>query len=116
MLYSKLNTLEWFPNDYTSTTTNGLSGVIYTDPSLSSVKSLTGYTLKIRLYDQDGYEVFSDDAVVLVAASGTWEYLPSLGELHFDFIGELVVELAKSGEVLTATGVNGSSKLRIRYA
>lgn len=115
-LISKLDTEIWLKGNFTTTTGNGISGTIYTEPKMVNVKNLTNYTLKIRLYDQDKFEVFSDDVSILIAASGTWEYLPAFGKLNFDFIGEVEVELTKTDntEELTAFGVNASSKIRIQ--
>ncbi len=113
-LFSVLNQEVWSIGNHTDNTGQGLSGTVYTEPKAVNAKNLTGYTLKIRLYDQNGFEVFSDDVDILVAASGTWEYLPDVGSLNFVFIGELEVELTKSDEEVTAKGSNGSSKLRIK--
>jgi len=115
-LINKLDQEIWVKGNYTATSGNGLSGTIYTEPKMANAKNLTGYTLKIRLYDQNRREVFSDDCDILVAGSGTWEFLPVKGEFNIDFIGEVEIELTKSDETeeLTAYGVNGSSKLRIR--
>jgi len=114
VLYNKLNQEKWVKGNYTDNTGKGLSGQIFTEPKFVNGYNGTGYTLKIRLYDQNHDEVFSDDATWTTQASGIWEYLPALGKLNFDFIGELEVELIKSDEELTAIGVNGSSMLRIR--
>lgn len=113
-LFSRLNQEVWTIGNYTENTGQGLSGTVFTESKEVNAKDLSGYTLKIRLYDQNQREVFSDDVDILVAANGTWEYLPDAGNLNFHFIGELEVELTKSGEELTAKGINGSSKLRIK--
>ena len=115
-LFSKLNQELWVQGNFTATNANGLSGTIYTEETFTNVFNLTGYTLKIRGYDQNRDIQFDDDIDILVAASGTWVYLPTSGELNNDFIGEIEIELTKSDdtEELTAVGVNGSSKLRIR--
>lgn len=114
MLTLKLNTEEWSIDDFTSTSGNGISFTIYQEEKMVNVKNLTGYTLKMRLYDQDNIEVFSDDVNILSAVAGTGEYLPSQGKLTFGFIGEVEIELSKTNEVLTSKGNNGSAKLRIR--
>lgn len=114
VLYNKLNQELWAMGNYTDNTGKGLSGQIFTEPKFVNGYDCTGYTAKIRFYDQNGYEVFSDYITYTTQSSGIWEYLPSLGKLDFNFIGEVEIELIKSGEQLTAVGVNGSSKLRIR--
>ncbi len=114
MLILNLGTEEWIKDDYTATTGNGLSFTIYTEPKMANVKNLTGYTLEFVTYDQDGNKVYTKDCDIVTAGSGTGEYLPAIGELSANFIGEVEIRLTKSGEVLTARGVNGSAKLRIK--
>jgi len=114
MLVLKLDTEEWGREDYTASTGNGISFTVYTEEKMVNVKNLTGYTLKLRFIDQDGIILFEKDCSILVAGSGTGEYLPAIGILNVNFIGEVELELTGTGEVLTARGTNGSSKLRIR--
>ena len=114
MLTLKLNTEEWNQGDYTASTGNGISFTIYTEEKMINAKNLTGYTLKIKLYDQNGDRILSEDCSILVAASGTGEFLPANGNLNINFIGEGEIELTGSGEILTAIGTNGSGKLRVR--
>jgi hypothetical protein len=114
VLISNLTQELWVKGNYTDNTTEGLSGVIYSEEKMVNAFDASGYTAKIRLYDQMHQEVFSDDIVWTTQASGAWEYLPALGKLNFDFIGDVEIELIKSDAELTAVGVNGSSKLRIR--
>ena len=115
MLTLKLDVEEWFQGDYTATTGNGISFTIYTEEKMANVKNLTGYTLEFELYDQNGFRIVSEDCDILVAASGTGEFLPANGNLNVNFIGEARVVLNKTGEQLTAIGTNGSGKLRVRY-
>ena len=112
--FNQLDSEVWVMGNYTDNTGEGISGTIYSEPKMANVVNLTGYTLKIRLYDQNRREVFSDDCDILVAASGTWEYLPPEGYFNFEFAGEVEIELTKSDAELTAKGINGSSRLRIR--
>ena len=113
-LFLKLDKEVWTKGDFGTATGLGLTGTIYTTSTLATAQNLTDYTLKIRLYDQIGDEVFNDDCNILIAASGTWEYLPADGDLNFDFIGEVKIELLKATQQITAIGVNGSAVLRIR--
>ena len=114
VLVNKLGTETWVKGNHTDNTGQGISGTIYTESKMVNVKNLTGYTLIIRMYDQNLNEVYSNDVVIVTAADGTWELLPDVGSLGFDFIGEVEIELTKSDEEITAIGVNGSSRLRIR--
>lgn len=113
-LFLKLDKEIWTKGDFGLSTGLGLTGTIYTTSQLITPQSLTGYTLKIRFYDQLGDEVFNDDCNILDASLGTWEYLPDDGDLNFDFIGEVRIELNKSTQQITAIGVNGSAGFRIR--
>ena len=114
MLTLNLGTEEWIREDYTASTGNGVSFTIYTEEKMVNVKNLSGYTLKIKFLDQDGVRLYEFDASVVSAGSGTGEFLPAIGELNMNFIGEIEVELTGSGEILSARGNNGSGKLRVR--
>ena len=114
MLILSLDQEEWVKGNFTATTGNGISFTIYTEPKMANVKNLSGYTLKIYCYDQDGDQVYSYDCDVVTASSGTGEFLPEDGEFNTKFIGEVEVRLIKSVEELTARGVNGSARLKIR--
>lgn len=115
-LFNKLDDKLWIKGNYTATTANGLTGKIYTEAKLVNAFDGTNYTAKIYFYDQNRYIVTYDDIDWVTANAGTWVYKPTLGEMNFDFIGEVEIELLKTdeSEELTAIGVNGSSKLRIR--
>jgi len=114
MLVLNLDTEEWQKGDYTATSGNGIGFTIYTEEKMANVKNLTGYTLKIKLYDQNNDRILEEDCDIVTAGSGTGEYLPSIGHLDINFIGEVEIELTGTNEVLTAVGNNGSAKLRVR--
>ena len=114
MLILNVDQEEWIRGDFTATTGNGVSFTIYTEPKMANVKNLTGYTLEILCYDQDGLQSYKYDCDIVSAASGTGEFLPIDGEFNTEFIGEVEVRLTKVSEELTARGVNGSARLRIR--
>ncbi len=114
MLVLDVDQEEWDKGDYTSTSGNGISFTIYTEEKMVNVKNLSGYTLRIELYDQNNDRILRQPCDVLVAASGTGEYLPPKGFFDINFIGEVKIELTGTNEVLTAVGTNGSAKLRIR--
>lgn len=115
-IYNKLNQKIWIKGNYTATNANGISGTLYNESKMSTTFNGTNYTAKIILYDQNRYIVLSDDLIWVTASAGTWVYLNTSGELNFDFIGDVEIELTKTDdtEELTAIGTNGSSKLRIR--
>ena len=114
VLINKLGVEKWVMGNHTDNTGEGISGTIYTEEKMVNAKNLSGYTLKFKLYDQDRFNIYSEDCDILVAGSGTWEYLPVPSVLNFQFIGDVEIQLTKSDEEVTAIGVNGSAKLRIR--
>ena len=119
-LFSKLDQERWPQGDFTNDNANAITGTIYTKATFQAADEfdLSGYTLTIKLYDQESREILTEDdstkVQIVVAASGTWRWKPADSDLNFNFIGELKIELDKSGERLTAEGRNGSSILRIR--
>jgi len=120
VLYNKLDIERWPKGDFTDNNTNAITGTIYTKATFNAADEfdLTGYTLTIKLYDQNSNEILTEDDATKVqivsATDGTWRWKPADGDLNFTFIGELKIELDKTGELLTAEGRNGSSILRIR--
>ena len=114
MLILNLGTEEWIREDYTSTTGSGISFTIYTEEKMVNVKNISGYTLIIKFLDQDGTIWYEFDADVVSAVGGTGEFLPKIGELDMNYIGEIEVELTGTNEILSARGTNGSGRFRIR--
>ena len=119
-LFSKLDIERWPQGDFTNDNANAITGTIYTKATfnVADVFNLTGYTLTIKLYDQESREILDEDDAakvqIVLASAGTWRWLPADSDLNFNFIGELKIEVDKAGERLTAEGRNGSSILRIR--
>jgi len=120
VLFNKLDMERWPKGDFTNDNANAITGTIYKKATFQAGDefNLTGYTLTVKLYDQNSNEILTEDdstkVQIVVAASGTWRWLPADGDLNLTFIGELKIELDKTGELLTAEGRNGSSILRIR--
>ena len=115
MLILNLGTEEWIREDYTSTTGSGISFTIYTEEKMVNVKNISGYTLKIKFIDQHNHMLYDEfDCDIVSATNGTGEFLPKIGELDTNYIGEIEIELTGTNEMLSARGVNGSGKIRIR--
>ena len=115
MLTLKLGTEEWIREDYTSTSGNGISFTIYTEEKMVNVKNLSGYTLKIKFIDQHDHMLYDEfDCDIVNASAGTGEFLPLIGELDINFIGQIEIELTGTNEILSARGNNGSGTLRVR--
>ena len=98
--YLKLDQKVLYNGDYSDT--NKLTGTIYTDAGLSSAFNLTGYTLKVRMFERDSTEDWFDNtATIVTAGSGTWSYAIADNDLPSAGIYIVAVELSKSGEVMT---------------
>lgn len=98
--YLKLDQKVLYNGDFSSS--NKLTGTIYTDAGLSSAFTLTGYTLKVRMFKRDSTEDWFDKtASIVTAGSGTWSYAITDEELPSSGLYLVVIELSKSGEVMT---------------
>lgn len=86
----------WNNGDYSSS--NKLTGTIYTDASKSTAYSLTGLTLKIRIFKRwNSTDYFDKTASIVVAANGTWSYAVAQGEMPQPGLYLLKIELSSSG-------------------
>lgn len=99
--YLSLDQTKWGYGDYSSS--NKLTGTIYTDPGLTALFNLTGYTLKVRLFKSrwSTADFLNQDADIVSAAGGTWSYTVAQGEMPGAGLYLVKVELAKSGEVMS---------------
>lgn len=119
-LFLKTDRERWPKGDFTNVNANAFTGTIYTKATFQTadVFDLTGFTLTIKLYNQRSEDIFTEDDAtkiqIVVAANGTWRFLPAEGDWNFEFIGEVKIELENANEILTAEGRNGSAALRIR--
>jgi hypothetical protein len=114
VLYLQLDQEVWSKGDYSDVTALALTGTIYTNATMLTPFDLTGYTLKIKGFNQRGeQEISAKDCDIVSAVAGTFRYNPALGDLNIEFIGELEVELSKSGTVISAKGRNGSGSFYV---
>lgn len=87
-------------NDYSSS--NKLTGTIYTTESRTTAFNLTGYTLKVRLYKRwFTSDYFGKTANITVAASGTWNYPIAQNECPPPGLYLIEIEMSQSGEVFS---------------
>ena len=118
-LYVKLDTHSWVARDFTDEPTLGITGTIYDDAELTNVFDLTGYTLTFRLKSQSRiiFDSDQDSSVsIVVAANGTFRYLPEYGDLLNESNGEVSIVLEKTGTAMTAIGINSSADLHVQLA
>lgn len=98
--YLKLDQKVLFNGDYSSS--NKLTGTIYTDEALTSAKNLIGYTLTVRIFQRDSTEDwFNKTATIVTAGSGTWSYAIAVNDLPSAGIYLVKLELSQSGEILS---------------
>lgn len=94
--YLTLDQPVWVRGDFSST--DKLSGTIYTDKARSTTLNLTGSSLTVRIFKRwHNVDYFSKVASIVSAANGTWSYVVARGELPQPGIYLLKVELSSSG-------------------
>jgi len=99
-VYCTLGQTKWARGNYSSS--NKLTGTIYSDKLKTSAFNLTGYTLKVRIFKRwYNHDYFNKTADIVVAASGTWSYAVAQHEMPTTpGVYLLSIELSKSGEVM----------------
>ncbi len=96
-LYLKLDQTEWFRNDFSAS--NALTGTIYTDKQMVTPKTLTGYTITLRMYKGRSWgDRFGKAATIVSATSGTFSYNVASAEMPPPGIYKVKAELTKSGD------------------
>jgi len=96
-LYLTLDQDQWFRADFSAT--NKLTGTIYTDINQQTPKTLTGYTLKIRMHRPKHFgDFFNKTASIENASNGTWSYAVVQGGMPPRGIYYVKMELTKSGD------------------
>ena len=114
VLYLQLDQEIWYRADYSDEDILSITGTVYSNATMLTAFDITNYTLKIKGFNQRGeIEIGEKDATIISGIAGTWRYKPDLGDLNLDFIGDLELELEKSGTVISAKGRNGSASFYI---
>jgi len=115
MPYNKLDISQWGKGDFTDVTAEGITGTIFSDETLLTAFDLTNYTLEFVFFDIVTNKVVKNglNPTIVVAANGTYRFLPVVGDLDFKFVGDVLVKLTKTGSELHAWGVSGSARLQI---
>ena len=99
-VWLKLDQKVLYNGDFSSS--NKLTGTIYTDEALTSAFTLTGYTLTVRIFPRgSSTDYFEKEASIVSAGSGTWSYAIAENELPSAGLWQVAIELEKSGEVMT---------------
>lgn len=96
-LYLKLDQKEWYRNDFSAT--NALTGTLYTDIQQVTPKTLTGYTIKIRMSKGRSWgDRFNKTGSIVSATAGTFSYNIAVGEIPPPGLYKVAVQLTKSGD------------------
>jgi len=112
VLYLKLDQKSWGQKDFTDSTDFDLSGTVYDDNRFTTARDISSYTGKFRLINYDGDEIFSSDQGLTLNANGTFSMKFAEGATPVIRGSYKVrIRLEKTGNRLTAVGVNGSDEL-----
>ena len=94
--YLKLDQSVLYNGNYSDSLT--LTGTCYTDIGQTAAFNLTGYTLTLRFYTENGFvDNFNQTASITVAASGTWSKAITSGTLPQAGFYLVDLSLTKSG-------------------
>jgi len=95
-LFLTLDQTQWYRDNFSST--NKLTGTIWTDNNRTVAKNLTGFTIVIRMYKGNRWgDHFGKTADIVVAANGTWSYAVQQNEIPPPDIFNVVAEISASG-------------------
>ena len=95
-LFLKLDSKVWKEYDFDDT--DGITGTVYTDRAMTSAKNLTGFTITLNLYRRwHRVARISQTATAVVAASGTWKWLPTEGDMPISGVYNAEIELTQDG-------------------
>jgi len=98
--YLTLDQKRWNAGDFSSS--NKLTGTIYTTSAKTAAFDLTGYALQVRIFKRwTTSDLFNKTATIVSAVNGTWEYGVVSGEMATSGLYQLEIELSKSGEVMS---------------
>lgn len=114
-VYLKLTTKYWVDGDYTGTAANGISGTLYSDEAMSTVKDWSAYTVKgIRFLDH-GVEYDSDETSALtINANGTFTYAPPSGKLNTVGLYDVQIYVESDTEQLSTVSLEGFGRLLVQ--
>lgn len=105
--FLKLDQYTLFRNDFSSSSSYRFTGTVFTDRELITPFTLTGYTIKIRMYREwHSSDYFNKTATINSATLGTWYYNIASGEMPTPGIYLCKIELSKSGEQISTINRN----------
>lgn len=103
--YLKLDQSTLYRNNFSSD--SKFTGTIYTDKNLTTAFNLTGYTLKLRFHREfSNNDLLNVTASITTAASGTFNYAFTSGDMPTPGIYLCSVELTKSGSQINTLNRN----------
>ena len=79
-----------------------LTGTIYSDINKTVAFNLTGYTITMRMYREEGFlDLFNQAGTIVTAASGTFSVTIASGTLPYAGIYLVDLALSKSGTLVS---------------
>jgi hypothetical protein len=106
----------WGQGDFTDSATYDLSGTVYDDNTLTTVRNISGFTGTLRLIDQNGDSVFTTTENLTLGSDGTILIKFADGKTPTSQgIFKVRLRLEVSGTRLTCIGVNGSDEVYFEY-
>ena len=91
-----------YNGDYSDVSGFKLTGTIYSDKEKTTAMNLTGYTLTMNMFKNNGYaDYFNKACTITIAASGTFYISVASGNLPFDGLYNVTISLSKSGSKVT---------------
>jgi hypothetical protein len=116
-LYLDLDQKTWVQEDYTNSSVYDLSGTIYRDNTFTTAETtLNTFTGTFRLLGQEGKPLFSTQSGLTLNSDGTFTMTFSEGKAPtISGSTRVRVLLEKTGNKLTAVGVNGSDELYLEW-
>ena len=116
VLYLKLDQNVWAQRDFTDSALYDLSGTVYDDNTLTTVRNISAFTGTLRLIDQNGELIFSTQQNLTLNSDGT--FLVKFGQDLSPVVQgtyKIRLRLEVSGTRLTCVGVNGSDEIYFEY-
>lgn len=89
--------------NYSSESTQKVTGTLYSDINKTTAFNLTGYTLTLKLYkDSFTVDYFNQTCTITVAANGTWYINIASNTVPNRGLYLARLELSKSGSVISS--------------
>lgn len=100
--YVTLDQTTLYNGNYSDVAGLKVTGTVYSDVNKTTAFNLTGYTITLRMYKENGFsDQFNQTATITTAASGTFYISIASGTLPYAGLYLLDVALSKSGTLVS---------------